>query len=246
MSKELELTRRRVLAGIGTIGVASAAAGLGTSAYLNDTESFTDNTLTAGTLDMAVTATVEATNDFWSDAVGMTATADGDPVASFQVDDVKPGDWGIICFDIDVGENPGYVMVSTDDLADDENDYTEPEPEDGTESGELAEAMVAEVYAGFDGSVTSDNPRDYLSGLDSTTPAESTLRETFETYDTGVTLRDGDGNPLVVGSGDDAARFCLLLEIPAAVGNEIQTDSVSFDIVFDTEQVRNNDDPFAA
>ena len=46
------LSRRKVLAGLGAVGVASAGAGLGTTAYFNDTESFTNNTLTAGELDL--------------------------------------------------------------------------------------------------------------------------------------------------------------------------------------------------
>jgi Ca-activated chloride channel family protein len=49
-----ELSRRKVLAGLGTVGAASAAAGLGTSALFSDTESFEDNTLTAGSLDLKV------------------------------------------------------------------------------------------------------------------------------------------------------------------------------------------------
>ena len=52
--KRYRLSRRRVLAGLGGVGLASAAAGLGTSAYLTDTESFEDNTITAGTLDLKV------------------------------------------------------------------------------------------------------------------------------------------------------------------------------------------------
>jgi predicted ribosomally synthesized peptide with SipW-like signal peptide len=50
----LDLTRRRVLAGAAGVGLASAAAGFGTSAYLSDTESFENNTITAGTLDLKV------------------------------------------------------------------------------------------------------------------------------------------------------------------------------------------------
>jgi len=46
------LSRRKVLAGLGAVGLASAGAGLGTSAFFSDEESFTDNTLTAGTLDL--------------------------------------------------------------------------------------------------------------------------------------------------------------------------------------------------
>src|SRR6056297_4030525 len=48
------LSRRQMLAALGGVGLASAAAGLGTSAYLNDTESFENNTITAGTLDLKV------------------------------------------------------------------------------------------------------------------------------------------------------------------------------------------------
>jgi len=50
----LELSRRQILAGLGGIGLASAGAGLGTSAYFNDTESFDGNTITAGELDLKV------------------------------------------------------------------------------------------------------------------------------------------------------------------------------------------------
>ena len=52
--KNVQLSRRAVLAGIGGVGAASAGAGLGTSAYLNDTESFENNTITAGELDLKV------------------------------------------------------------------------------------------------------------------------------------------------------------------------------------------------
>jgi Ca-activated chloride channel family protein len=46
------LSRRKLLGGLGAVGVASVGAGLGTSAYFSDTESFTNNSLTAGTLDL--------------------------------------------------------------------------------------------------------------------------------------------------------------------------------------------------
>ncbi|MFA9518708.1 SipW-dependent-type signal peptide-containing protein, partial [Halopenitus sp. H-Gu1] len=51
---KIGLSRRRVLASMGAIGVASAGAGLGTTAYFSDEESFTGNTLTAGELDLKV------------------------------------------------------------------------------------------------------------------------------------------------------------------------------------------------
>jgi len=48
------LSRRQLLGGVGAIGVASAGAGLGTTAYFSDEESFDDNTLSAGELDLLV------------------------------------------------------------------------------------------------------------------------------------------------------------------------------------------------
>jgi predicted ribosomally synthesized peptide with SipW-like signal peptide len=48
------LSRRKLLAGLGTVGLASAGAGLGTSAFFSDRESFTNNSLRAGELDLLV------------------------------------------------------------------------------------------------------------------------------------------------------------------------------------------------
>lgn len=50
----ISLSRRHMLLGLGTVGVASAGAGLGTTAYFSDTESFADNMLTAGELNLYV------------------------------------------------------------------------------------------------------------------------------------------------------------------------------------------------
>ena len=52
--RTFDLSRRKLLAGLGAVGVASAGAGLGTTAYFNDTEAFQGNTLTAGQLDLLV------------------------------------------------------------------------------------------------------------------------------------------------------------------------------------------------
>jgi predicted ribosomally synthesized peptide with SipW-like signal peptide len=52
MRDEFELSRRKMLAGIGTVGAASAGAGMGTSAFFSDREEFRNNRLVAGELDM--------------------------------------------------------------------------------------------------------------------------------------------------------------------------------------------------
>jgi predicted ribosomally synthesized peptide with SipW-like signal peptide len=53
-SAALNISRRKTLAALGTIGVASAGAGLGTSAYFSDQETFQNNSLMAGELDLKV------------------------------------------------------------------------------------------------------------------------------------------------------------------------------------------------
>ena len=68
------LSRRSVLAGLGTIGVASAGAGLGTTAFFSDSESFDGNTITAGTLAIKV----DWQQRYWGAA-----------------QDVRPGDYGL-------------------------------------------------------------------------------------------------------------------------------------------------------
>ncbi|QLH81243.1 SipW-dependent-type signal peptide-containing protein [Halosimplex pelagicum] len=261
--KEFGLSRRQMLAGLGTIGVASAGAGLGTTALFSDEESFEGNSVTAGTLDMSVTASVEAANEYWAEQVDLAeleATADGDAVTGIQVSDVKPGDWGIICFEFEVGDNPGYIRTRAEGRETGENGYTEPEPTDGEAendpddddgAGELQDFMLAEVYQNSV-DANSDDPRDYVENLDPVTPEGSTLQETYDTFSGGVIMRDGDGEPLEVGSdpeegtpdGPGSAEWCLLLYVPEDVGNIIQSDTLSFDLVFEAEQVRNNDVPF--
>ena len=49
-----KISRRKTLAALGTIGAASAGAGLGTTAWFSDTETFQGNTISAGSLDLKV------------------------------------------------------------------------------------------------------------------------------------------------------------------------------------------------
>ena len=114
--KKLELTRRRVLGGLGTIGVASTAAGLGTSAYLSDTESFEDNSITAGTLDISVTATGTADQGGMGPIDGnwYNATSEGDGEAvgmAFTIEDLKPGDTYDLCWCIENDGNPAVLRA---------------------------------------------------------------------------------------------------------------------------------------
>ena len=86
--KLYNLSRRKVLAGIGAVGLASAGSGLGTSAFFSDEETFTENSLTAGELDLLVDW--QQTYDFGEGLSFVNAHPDhdGDGEQSIEVDGV--------------------------------------------------------------------------------------------------------------------------------------------------------------
>ena len=250
----VNLTRRRVLGGLGAIGVASAGAAVGTSAYFTDEESFEDNIITAGSLDLLVDY-----YSYWNQGragVGsVSGTADGNAVTA-ELGDVKPGDSGLLAFCPRIETNPAYLWLCGELTADFENGYTEPEPRDNNGSGELAESIQLTVrYC----ELAENNNGEF--GPDSVSNCESvwsgTLAEFLARIRTGVPL-DGDGNvsdgenggffapgdqACFSGTGSDWESPCVCIdwEIPTSVGNEIQTDGVEFDLEFYAQQCRHND-----
>jgi len=254
------LSRRNVLAGIGGVGLASASAGLGTSALFSDEESFENNTLTAGTLDLLV--------DYYSHwdqgmagAGQVHGTQNGSGTVSGELTDVKPGDSGMLAFCPRIDGNPAYLWLCGELTANDENGLTEPESDvdetEGPDSGELAQNVHVDVdYCTVD--MGASDPPEEFGPDDATTVSdvwEGTLAEFLSAIRNGVPL-DGDGNSdegesgfLEPGSqecyesGAEAPNACLCIdwEVPTEVGNEIQSDSLAFDLEFHAEQCRNND-----
>jgi predicted ribosomally synthesized peptide with SipW-like signal peptide len=92
-SGSVELTRRRALAGLATIGAASATAGAGTMALFSDSETSSGNTVQAGTLDL--------TGGIASQSFSIGSSGTG----------VKPGDQGTVRFGL---ENSGSINGSLD------------------------------------------------------------------------------------------------------------------------------------
>ncbi len=118
MSKEkngLKLSRRKALAGIGGIGVASAGAGLGTSAFFSDAESFDNNTLTAGELDLRI--------DWQQLYYGPEENADhyspygeaGYPFVNAHPDHDTTGEQSLDTGDLEGFEDEGVVQYSDND-----------------------------------------------------------------------------------------------------------------------------------
>ena len=173
-NNKLDLSRRKLLGGLGAIGVASAGAGLGTTAYFSDEESFTDNRIDAGMLDLKMdyritydggpgrleelqaiynddpyNPDVEVTEfpegsgtyvldqvprrpdsdssfpapDSWIEAANVGVDDDGSlggfsreeltdgGFPLFQLQDVKPGDYGEATISFHLFDNPGYMWM---------------------------------------------------------------------------------------------------------------------------------------
>jgi predicted ribosomally synthesized peptide with SipW-like signal peptide len=244
--KKFELSRRNALIGLGTVGVASAGTGMGTSAYFSDEESFQENVLSVGELDLYVHYNTSV--DQGGAETGSTTESDtiqGDPaVEQYVIDDVKPGDSGHLQFCFSVVDNPAFLRMSGELTANDENDYTEPEP-DTADAGDVNDPSDS----GGEGEL-ADTIEATLSYCDEETTLRSgSLRNVLSALRVGVPL---DGDP----SSEDRMPFdggesseeptddicvCIDWEVPTDVGNEIQTDSVGFDLSFYGEQSRHND-----
>jgi len=259
------LSRRKMLVGLGAVGVASAGAGLGTTAYFNDTETFENNTLTAGELDLFVH--VDYSEDQgsyaqWSTDPGtfidgnvVGGEEDGDSL-SIEVSDLKPGDSGEGEFCFSIVDNPAYMWMCGELTENNENGQSEPESDADTTGGdpgegmgELADAM--EVTVSY---CTDDEEGDNVIGDEI---VSGSLAEVMLALQAGVPLSgDGDADAPLDGREpfdgvtepfvDDEPNIdeqcvCFEWEVPVEVGNEIQTDSVSFDFEFYAEQSRHND-----
>ena len=213
------LSRRKVLFGVGAVGLASAGAGVGTSAFYSDREEFRDNEVVAGELDLLVdwqqtytangqTAFVNAHPDHdqdgeqsiqlpdgsvrrYTDDAGLEGDDDNgrnvdvldcdnipplsdafygtDPTtgapqeALIELGDVKPGDEGEVTFSLHLCDNPGYVWMQADGVAENEGLNTDSEAAvDETEAADLASNVEVELWYDED----CDNVRDEAEPAD--------------------------------------------------------------------------------
>jgi len=287
MSTDFTLSRRQILGGIGTISIASAGAGVGTTAYFSDQETFTNNQLTAGELDLKV----DWQQTYNGDPVNAFPDDDGDgvqdtietrqeiandanqPVDSpsventfreqfadvpddrsrplIELDDIKPGDEGEVTFSLHLFDNPGYIWIGSSNQSHAEGGFTEPELDDidevdsnGTPSrsreGDLIDRIEATLWYDDGDNQQQDGETTIVSG---------TLRTVLCRLGGGIAL---DADPATdtrdCFPGDTTRHLGLRWSVPVDHANEIQSDSVTFDLGFATEQCRHNDGasaPFA-
>ncbi|MEZ3117174.1 SipW-dependent-type signal peptide-containing protein [Halobaculum sp. MBLA0147] len=174
------------------------------------------------------------------------------------LDDVKPGDFGEVTFSLHLFDTPGYLWLTGGLVDASENGVTEPEADDPDEADGVVE-LLDEVRAAVwhdDGDnvleaeevVSSPHAVDQPSNVTLTAEeariTSGTLREVL------AELSSGNGIPLDADSRSEprdcypnstTRHVAFAWWLPVDHANEVQTDSVTFDLGFYTEQCRHND-----
>jgi len=172
--------------------------------------------------------------------------ADGIDRPVIALDDVKPGDFGEVTFDFILCDNPGFVWLDGTLRAAAENGLTEPEADDPDE-----EEGVVELLDVVKAAVWIDDGNNYQNGMESPL-AVGSIRDVLGMLNGGSlgTALNGD-IPAEEGGGAAGARNCFsggtehsvvfAWWVPVDHGNEIQSDSATFDLGLYAEQCRHND-----
>ena len=168
MTDGLDISRRRALAALGSIGVASVGAGLGTSAFFSDRETFTNNALVAGSLDLGVGYSAHYSDWSPDEAEGLAGpvrTFDGGPTETGGPDDLDPGEVGLPTNDAwlialqDEADAERFLANTRYRAFNDGSDALADCPLDAGDQAEAAERPVielADVKPGDFGEVTFD------------------------------------------------------------------------------------------
>jgi hypothetical protein len=169
--------------------------------------------------------------------------------------DVKPGDWGEVTFSLHLFDNPGYFWLLGALKGSSENEIVEPEKESGDDDQAvelLDEVQVAIWHDDGDNIAEDDEWVHSPHAVDSETTirltgeealvVRGTLREVLDALADGIPLDADPSTPKRECFPNSTTRYLgFAWWLPHEVGNEVQTDSVTFDLGFYTEQCRHND-----
>ncbi len=208
---------RKLLLALVALGLGGVMVYNLTSALFTDVETTTDSTFTAGTLNLNVDENDgEEFDNIVVSNIGVDGTVSGTKT------------WTIN----NTGSVPGNLTMEVFNVVNDENGCNEPEALDdltcddpGPDQGELG-GVIATVVKLDDDAIGPN--------------VESTIINTdLATANAGQYLTQWVGNAGVVTipAGGSATVTMDWSNNPATYGNEIQSDSLEFDIRFDLEQV---------
>ena len=248
--KRFELSRRKMLGGLGIMGVASAGAGLGTTAYFSDEERFENNTITAGQFELHVTQSTHVVDqdgrgpdEQTFDTMLAAAQEEDDTIevldGFLDITDAKPGDVYQYCWDICVKHNPGYVQITLDSEEETGEDrgvtHTTP-PATGLLS-DYVRAIVT-IDDQRDDGFFPDSPREIIPGPQNIV-FQGTLGELVDEFSNGGLVHASDDGETVeychlpcetsVVDGEtspdpDGVRICVLLYLPESTDPDSRLD----------------------
>lgn len=207
--EDFELTRRKVLTGLGTIGVAGAAAGAGTMAYFSDTEESTGNTVSAGTLDLTPGASSDG-GSFSIAVSGLVPDDSGQEVGYLNLTNDGSID-GLLDYEITGWTDHENGLVGG------EGDVDGSGGNPGTGNGELSNVLEIQAYVDRSpGDGNRNNDQSMTSGW---------VGLSGGVVDTNVSVASGE-----------TIQIWVDARIPESVGNEVQSDSVEIDAAFHLDQ----------
>ena len=210
---------KKILASMLIVAVASMLLGAGTVAYFSDKETSKGNTFTVSSASPNLIVwwpvppyNIEATK--YDDEIGK-------PLPTlFDVGDIKPRDSGETrCHVNNIGDVDGILYFNIINLVNGENTCIDPEQDEGDDptstKGELGEHLLITVLYGDEKPGST-----YYKAIDD------------------VPLNDLEDNPQLLGElvYEDGIRdgkdIIIQWRLPTSTTNIVQTDKVTFDIVF--------------
>ena len=253
-------------AGIITFMAGSVALG-GTGAFFSDTESSSDNTFTAGAIDLKI----DNTSYYNGVATSTTSWESKDLTIEkfFNFFDLKPGDYGEDTISLHVDTNDAYLCANVTLTSNDDNTQTEPEATDdpnGVATGELAQNVNFIWWADDGDNVLEVDENPISQGPIGNLVLNQPVK--FALADSVTNIWTGSGGPLSGNSTEYIGKawcFGILTLGPVVVqdnlgtsgpnqrgagftcggsslNNSTQTDSLTADVSFEAVQARHNPD----
>ena len=245
---DIKLSRRKALASLGAVGVASAGAGVGTSAYFSDQEDFSDNTIQAGEFGVNIEFN-EAASSIDQGGIGPDELGDwynldeNQVMTSLSITDAKPGDTYDPCWDITTEHNPGFVQLEGEEVSDEDGSDADIDPNEISDIAEdsdfesLGESENVTAIVSFG---NYDEPADEFTVTTESQEFDG-LTALFDALQSGWPLVDDSGDPVQIDPGD-VLTLCIKVAISPDAGNELQGASHESNVGFYAEQARHNDE----
>lgn len=242
---------RKIIISLGAIAVIAAIAIGATTAYFSNTETSSGNAFIAGAVDLKIDNTChyngrECKLDESSDKYFWTGTSeecfctwklmDLKGKAIFNFTDVKPGDGGESTISLHVDSNPAWICAEISRVAQNENGCNAPEAKTdqtcgnpGPNEGELWDVLKFNVWM-------DNGERDHKC---------NNRKDDDETYlvknANAANLKWPIADSQIGGVPIKDTCIGVSWSVPSVIGNIIQGDSVTGDIVFNAYQGRHND-----